>query len=58
MSKKVTYISKDKGIREIISKIERLGYTHGTSTVFEDFITIVACAISNSFDKVPFDDRQ
>ena len=58
MSKKVTYISKDKRIQEIISKIEGLGYTHGISTVFEDFITIVACAISNSFDKVHFDERE
>ena len=58
MAKKGTYICRDTRVKEIINKIDDIGFRHGISTVFDDYLTIASCAISNSVDKVHFDERE
>lgn len=58
MAKKATYVSNDTRVKEIIKVIECIGYKHGISRVFDDYLTIASCAISNAVDKVHFDERE
>lgn len=58
MAKKGTYVSHDTRVKEIIKLIESIGYRHGISTVFDDYLTIASCAVSNAVDKVHFDERE
>ena len=58
MVKKGTYVSYDTRVKEIIKLIESIGYRHGISTVFDDYLTIASCAVSNAVDKVHFDERE
>ena len=58
MTKKGTYISHDTRIKEIIKVIESIGYRHGISTVFDDYLTIASCAVSNAVDKLHFEERE
>lgn len=57
MTKKGTYVSHDTAVKNIIKQIECIGYRHGISTVFDDYLTIASCAISNAVDKVHFEER-
>ncbi len=52
------YVSSDERVKEIIKEIQTFGYSHGISTVFTDYITLISCAISNSVDKVHFKERE
>ena len=52
MAKKGTYISHDTRVREIVKLIESIGYRHGIQTIFDDYLTIASCAVSNAVDKV------
>jgi type I restriction-modification system DNA methylase subunit len=58
MAKKGTYVSHDTRVKEMIKLIESIGYRHGISTVFDDYLTIASCAVSNAVDKVHFDERE
>ena len=58
MAKKNKYVSSDERVKEIIKEIQTLGYSHGISTVFTDYITLISCAISNGVDKVHFKERE
>lgn len=58
MAKKGTYVSHDTRVKEMIKLIESIGYRHGNSTVFDDYLTIASCAVSNAVDKVHFDERE
>lgn len=58
MAKKGTYVSHDTRVKEIIKVIESIAYKHGISTVFDDYLTIASCAVSNTVDKVHFDERE
>ena len=58
MAKKGTCISHDTRVKEIVKLIESIGYRHGISTVFDDYLTIASCAVSNAVDKVHFDERE
>ena len=58
MAKKVTYVSHNERVKEIIRHIESIGYKHGISTVFNDYLTIASCAVSNAMDKVHFEKRE
>ena len=58
MAKKETYVSHDTRVKEIIKVIESIAYKHGISTVFDDYLTIASCAVSNTVDKVHFDERE
>ena len=43
MAKKSTYISHDTRVKGIIKLIENIGYRHGTTTVFDDYLYISSC---------------
>lgn len=58
MAKKSTYISHDTRVKEIIKLIEDIGYRHGISTVFDDYLHIASCAVSNAVDKLHFEERE
>ena len=58
MAKKGTYISHDTRVREIVKLIESIGYRHGIQTIFDDYLTIASCAVSNAVDKVHFEERE
>lgn len=58
MSKKEKYISPDDRMSEIIKDFQTLGYRQGISTAFTDYITLASCAISNSVDKLHYDERE
>ena len=58
MAKKVAYISHNSSVKEIIKQIESIGYKHGIQTVFDDYLTIASCAVSNAVDKVHFEKRE
>lgn len=62
MPKKRTYISKEGKhrdiIRDIIKDIETIGYRHSIPTVFDDWIALIAYAISNAVDKLHYDERE
>lgn len=58
MAKKGTYISPNTRVKEIIKLIESIGYKHGIQTVFDDYLTIASCAVSNAVDKVHFEERE
>ena len=58
MAKKATYVSHNTRVKEIIRHIENMGYRHGISTVFDDYLTIASCMVSNAVDKVHFEERE
>ena len=58
MAKKSTYISHDTRVKEIIKLIEDIGCRHGISTVFDDYLHIASCAVSNAVDKLHFEERE
>ena len=58
MAKKSTYISHDTRVKEIIKLIENIGYRHEISTVFDDYLHIASCAVSNAVDKLHFEERE
>ena len=58
MAKKSTYISPNERVREIVKQFETIGYRHGISTVFDDYLIIASCMISNVIDKVHFEERE
>ena len=58
MSKKVKCFGADEKIRAIADKFVKMGYTHGLSTVFTDYLTLTSCAVSNSVDKLHYDERE
>lgn len=43
---------------EFLKTLKRLTYRHRTWDVWRDFVTMFACAISNSLDKVHYDERE
>lgn len=52
-------ILKDNTIeKEFINTFKQLTQRHNPSTVWHDFVTMVACSFSNSIDKTHFDDRE
>ena len=44
--------------KKFISQFERLTHRHRSLDVWSDFVTMFACAISNSLDKEHFDERE
>lgn len=44
--------------KNIVSMMNTLGRRHGAHKVFRDFVTLAACAISNSVDKAKFEERE
>ena len=58
MAKKSTYVSHDTRVKEIIKLIENIGYRHGITTVFDDYLYISSCAVSNIVDKLHFEERE
>lgn len=58
MAKKSTLAFVNDEMKGIIKDFENLAYKHGLSTVFTDYITLITCAISNSVDKLHFDERE
>lgn len=58
MAKRSKYISPDKKINEIVNDITHIGRSYGISTVFEDYLTFAACAISNRVDKLHYEERE
>ena len=58
MAKKARCVSTDEKVKDIIKDIQNLGYSHGISTVFTDYITLISCVISNRVDKVHFEERE
>lgn len=58
MENKTKYISSDNRIKDIISDIQNIEYTHGISTVFADYITLASCAVSNTVEKLHFDEQE
>ena len=58
MTKKGTYMSHDTRVKEIVKQIESIGYRHGIQTVFDDYLTIASCTVSNTVDKVHFEERE
>lgn len=58
MMKKAKYINPNEYINDIVKEFQTISYSHGISTVFTDYITMVSCAISNSIDKLHFDERE
>ena len=58
MNKEEKYIKPDDRMREIIKDFQTIGYKHDISTAFTDYITLASCAISNSVDKLHYDERE
>lgn len=58
MTKKIKYIGPNEYIMDIIKDFETMACSHGISNVFTDYITMASCAISNSIDKLHFDERE
>ena len=58
MAKNTKYVGSDERVKDIISDIQSLGYSHGISTVFSDYITLASCAVSNRVDKLHFKERE
>lgn len=58
MAKRSKYISQDNRINEIINDITHIGHSYGISTVFEDYLTFAACAISNRVDNLHYEERE
>ena len=58
MSNEEKYIRPDDRMREIIKDFQTIGYKHDISTAFTDYITLASCAISNSVDKLHYDERE
>ena len=54
MAKKNPYVTHDTRVKEIIKLIENAGYRHGISTVFDDYLHIASCTVSNAVDKLHF----
>lgn len=44
--------------REFVTRFKQLAYRHRPLEVWSDFVTMFACAISNSLDKQNFDERE
>ena len=58
MSKKEKYTGPDDRMSEIIKDFQTLGYKQGILTAFTDYITLASCVISNSVDKLYYDERE
>lgn len=58
MGKKVKSMDVNSKIKDISKDFQSLGYTHGLSTVFTDYLTLTSCAVSNSVDKLHYDERE
>ena len=58
MAKKAKYVSSNERVKDILKDFQNLGYSHGISTVFTDYITLISCAVSNRVDKVHFEERE
>lgn len=57
MAKRV-YVGLDNRIKELVKDFQNIGMRYSVSNVFTDYLILISCAVSNSVDKLHFDERE